>query len=207
MKPLIGLCLVSIILFSGSCCDKDCFEDPNLVAPPYVTGLFKLYTPDPIYIGQVFYPYGQEIRVYNAINRFFSVQRPDVNGNIITYYWNDQTPPPFSHLDEDEEVTMYVVIFNNKVGNFDCIFEEAQIIESELRVRYRVENQQVVGVQKVIETQYKVPAGNYAIFEFPFLYRGDGNYDLNITFSSEGLSEIDTTDNNYSVSLSNLMTR
>ena len=49
----------------------------------------------------------------------------------------------------------------------------------------------------------RVHSGQYAVFGFPFEYKGEGRYELNIEFSSDGLIATDTTENNYSVELTN----
>lgn len=210
MKKLLILSIISITFFG---CPKDCFEDPNLIAPPFVNNVIvKQNSPEPIYIGQQFFPYGSSIIAFNSINRFFSLTRTNQFGVPITFWWNEQTPPPFSPLGvppfnpilEGEMITYHVTIFNNKVGEIGCIFESAREIESILKVRVRAMDGEIVGTQTITQTKFDVPAGQYAVFGFPFTYEGDGNYELNVRFSADGLIETDTIDNNYNVELMNL---
>jgi hypothetical protein len=211
------LSLIALVVPLSSC-DEDCYEDPNLTIPPSVYNIsLGKGTFNPTYIGPNFYPFGtQDVLIYGSVNKFYSVERFDAtNGNLITFFWSESTPSvfsphlkyPFSSLAEGETVTIYVAVFNNKVGRPDCIYEEAKEVRTILKVNVRVENGVVAGTQTVEQTKYQVPAGKYAVFDFPVLYKGLGDYLLDFTFDSNGsLVETSTTDNNYSVNVGNLET-
>lgn len=204
--------LISACIFG--CSTSECFENANLVAPPLVTNVVvKEFSPEPIYIGQIFHPNGNSVVAINAVNRFFSLRRTDSFGVPITFCWNDQTPPPFSPLSNPplnpiqigEEVSAYITIFNTKPTlNISCSFADAQEITSILELTVRVEDRMVVGEQTITQTRFNVPAGQHAVFEFPFIYEGPGNYNLNVEFTGEGIIETDTTDNNFSIEIADL---
>jgi hypothetical protein len=211
-----------LAVFLVSCNDCDCFEDPNLVAPLTITapqnGPFELlpYQPENMYIGLLNYPYGSNVLVapgYTVINRFFSLRRTDMSGNPILFFWNEQNYPPFHPENSDptflppiegETITFHTLVFNNKFGDLKCIFEDAKTVSSVLDLRVAVENGQVIGEQTIVENRFNVPAGTSALFEFDFEYQGNAVYNFNLSVTGEGIIEIDTLDNNYSIALENL---
>ena len=209
------LAVATIVLFANCPGNEDCFEDPNLMIPPAVYGItLKQPSFGPTYIGQAFYPWGvQDVVIFQSINKFYSITRFDPVVGMVSFYWSDSTYPafmpgaafPFSELQVGETVTIYIAVLNAKPGDPDCVYETAKEIRSTLEVKSRVENNQVVGTQKVEQTEHQVPAGQYAILKFPIKYKGIGDYSLNLKFDSNGsLVETDTTDNNYTIDVGNL---
>ena len=216
--PLEVACILITIFIVTSC--GDCYEDPNLVIPPVITAQYGdvelvPFKREQAYIGTWYYPYGTDVKLLNGttvINRFFSLRRYDSYGNSITFYWNDNTPPPFNvfaskpfHLPEKGElISLYMAIFNIKYGNIDCIYKDSDKVESVLDLKVVVKDEEVIGEQKVIQTIYNVPAGGNKVFKFDFKYNGNGLYNFNVNFTADGIIETDTIDNNYSVSVNNL---
>ena len=213
LNRIFLISLLSSFTLGGCDCEEDCFGDPNLVYYPFINNII-IEGPSqfPIFIGPNYWPAGTSVVAINSINRFFSLERYNQFGVPVKFYWNELTPPPFnfsgdplfSFLKEGEIVNYYVVIHNDKFGDLSCIFAEAKVIESVLSVRYRVQGGQVVGSQTIKEKRYEVPAGQFAVFKFPILFNGTGEYELDLNFSSTGFTEIDTTDNNYNIILDNL---
>lgn len=202
------------------CTCEDCYEDSNLVAPEYVTALYGSveivpFNSDPVYVGQTYYRHGASVIIYGGatvLNRFFLLKRIDQLGNSVNFFWNENNLPPFNlyasppfHLPmEGEKINLYMVVFNVKQGDLSCIFKEAKSVESVLDVKVVVQDGEVIGEQRVVQKKYNIPAGNSAVFNYEFDYQGVGQYLINIDFTSEGIVETDTMDNNYSTSLRNL---
>ncbi len=206
MKYLgIGLLFLSL---QGCCwfgkCD-DCFEDPNLWFPDAVTNVTLTTTFQPTFVGQTYFPAGTAVGVAPGVwatNEFFSVTRfvQGINQNVV-FFWNKDTPPNFSNLEEGETIVYYKTVVNQRQDNsLDCIFETAQEVKSVLDVRVRTNDTgEIVGERKVEKTVFNIPSGQYATFSFNFEYLSCGNYEFNIAIDPDGkLSESSVNDNNYS---------
>jgi len=211
---IIALITLLAVLSSSSC--NDCYENPNLEVLPMVYNFtIKSYTNEAFFVGHQYFQWGQPVHVgpSGTKNRIFSVLRKDTLGLPIAFWWNDFTPPPWDSLSnypfmqplqKGETVTLHLIINNTKLGKLECIYKEAKSVTSVLNVNVRVKDGDIVGTQTITQTQYNIPAGQRAVFEFPFEYKGPGNYKLDLNFTAEGIIETDTTDNNYTVDLDNL---
>nr|WP_321411283.1 hypothetical protein [uncultured Allomuricauda sp.] len=204
------LLFVLLSISSNSCCwfnedaCKDCFEKANLFFPSTVSNLQITRTFQPTYIGFQFYPQGTVVGVLPnviAFNEFFSIEREMPGTNIkVIYFWNRDTPPAFTDLQEGELITFYKTVVNRRIDNsVDCIFQTAEEVKSILDVKIKAENGEEVGRRTVEQTIFNIPAGQYATFNFEFEYLVCGNYEFNIEIDPEGrLTETSVKDNNFS---------
>jgi len=211
VKAIKVLLFLSIVILFQSCCwfDSDCnecFDDPNLFFPELITNIPEITrTTRPTFIGQQFYPQGVIVGVPNGVyvfNEFFSVTRfiPEIGQNT-TFFWNRDTPPNFTNLIEGETITYYKLVANLRPdNNLECLFTEAREITSVLDVRVRANDTgEIVGERRVVQTIFEIPAGQFGIFNFEFVFIACGNYEFNIEIDPDGnLTETTTTDNNYS---------
>lgn len=201
---VLGAMLFGCCWFDPDEC-KDCFEDPNLFFPNFVTNVEITRTFQPTFLGFQYFPNGVSIGVFNntiAFNEFFSVTRfvPELNQNVI-FFWNRDTPPNFTNLNSGELVTYYKSVFNTRQDNsLECIFADVEEVTSVLDVRVRAnDNGEIIGTRRVEKTIFNIPSGQYATFNFEFEFIACGNYEFDIQIDPEGqLSETSVIDNNYS---------
>lgn len=179
-------------------CKNDCFEDPQLVVPPTVQNInLKAFNPGMTYVGSNFSPNGTSVVVYGSINMFYSIVRHDpFTGAPVSFFWSESVTPaisvgapyPFSELQDGEIVTCYIAVFNTK-PNYDveCVFKEATKVQTSASAIVKTKGGIVVQAKEAQQTQYNVPAGKYAVFDFPIEYKGpDNNYSLNLEFDLDG---------------------
>lgn len=197
-------------LLISSCCwfdsdeCKDCFEDANLFFPLNVSNVEITRTFQPTYVGTQFFPEGTVVGVLPnivAFNEFFSIEREAPGTGIrILYFWNRDTPPVFTDLQEGELITFYKTVVNQRLDNsIDCVFQTAEEVKSILDVKIRAENGEEVGRRIVEQTIFNIPAGQYATFNFEFEYLRCGDYEFDIQIDPEGrLRETSVEDNNFS---------
>lgn len=194
----------------SSCCwfnpdsCENCFEDANLWFPPVVYNVEITRTNTPTFINGQYYPFGTVIGVGSggAFNEFFSVVKyQPLVGQNVTYFWNRDTLPGFTNLENGEEITFYKTVVNTRQDNsIDCIFEEVEEVTSILDVRVRTNDTgEIIGTRQVEKTIFNIPSGKYGTFNFTFDFIACGNYELDIRIDPEGqLNETSVNDNNYS---------
>ncbi len=209
---LLGLLCLSL----SACCwfnpkeCEDCFEEPNLWFPETVTNVEITRTSIPTWVGQVFYPAGTTVGVFQnvfVINEFFSVKRTDSATNReFIFFWNANTPPAFDRLFEGEKITFYKTVVNLKpdLAN-ECLFTTAEEVKSVLDVKVRRgEGGTPIGQRSVEKTVLSIPAGQYATFSFEFEFLACGNYEFDIQIDPDGkLAETSINDNNFSETKTN----
>lgn len=204
-SKILVYCL--IILVVQSCCwfkkCDECFEDANLWFPDQVTNVEIARSYGPTYVSGVYYPSGTIVGVTNNVytfNEFFSVKRymPEV-GQQVTFFWNRNTPPNFTSLEEGEMITYYKTVVNQRVDNsLECVFQEVEEVKSILDVKVRTVNGEIEGTRTVEKTIFNIPSGKYGTFNFEFEFFACGNYEFDITLDPEGqLNETSIIDNNY----------
>lgn len=202
--------LVVFAFFLSSCCwfdtkaCKECFEEANLFFPLTVSNVEITRTFQPTFVGNQFFPQGTVVGVLPnvmAFNEFFSIERvaPGTNA-VVLYFWNRDTPPAFTNLQEGERITFYKTVVNQRLDNsIDCVFQTVEEVSSILDVKIRAQDGEEVGRRTVEKTIFNIPAGQYATFSFEFEYLICGNYEFNIEIDPSGrLSETTVKDNNFS---------
>lgn len=177
-------------------------DKPDLITPMYVrANLFVGYEQGPVHIGQILYPYGQNVFLANgAFNEFYSVERPDAPGSSTTvkFYWNVASPPPFllNHVNPlyrpvqiGENYTVYRFIYNR--GGDDGNGQS----KTQFRRRVRVENGQVVEESDDLATAM-VPSGQYKLISKEYIFQGNGTYGLEIGVDSQNDIDEENEGNN-----------
>ncbi|MEM5565372.1 hypothetical protein WNY78_09660 [Psychroserpens sp. AS72] len=195
--------LQSCCWFNDDC--DECFEDANLWFPETVTNIEITRTLQPTFIGNQFYPNGTSVGVFNNVfvyNEFFSVTKyvQGINQNVI-FFWNRDTPPNFSNLEDGEIVTYYKTVVNRRFDNsLECAFANVEEVKSILEVRVRTNDTgEIIGQREVEQTIFNIPSGQYGTFHYSFEFLACGNYEFDIQIDPEGqLSETSVNDNNYS---------
>jgi hypothetical protein len=194
MRSLLSLIFIAIALVA---CNDDCYDDPQLMIPPTVSNVtLKDFNQGVTYLGTNLFPFGVNI-IVSGRNAFYSIVRKDpFSGAPLSFFWSDDIAPgigpgaiyPFSELQNGEVVTCYVAVFNFKLNyNPSCLFKRAKKIQTSADIIVRTQKGIIVEAKQVEQTEYQVPAQQYAVFSFPLEYKGaDHNYSLNLKFDLDG---------------------
>ena len=195
-----------VVLLQGCCWFKDCeecFEDPNLFFPDFVTDVRVDQTTNPTFFGPIYYPTGTILGVppgSTTFNEFFSVTRFVEGIGSVTYFWNRDLQTPIGTIMEGETVTYYKMVANTRTDNsLDCLLTEPRQITTVLDVKVRAENGEIIGTREVEKTILEIPSGKTGIFNFDFVFFACGQYEFDIEIDPNGqLAETTVFDNNYS---------
>ncbi|NDC42039.1 MAG: hypothetical protein EBZ77_10900 [Chitinophagia bacterium] len=208
MKQLSFAALLLLVLAS---CTPEKDKRPDLTVPPMVqlgfdaignpATLILKYESEPCFIQQNYCQFGAAVTIYGTTqNEYFSLRRYDsVNHQFVVFYWthysptafNDTHPNPVFHAPQKgETITVYKFVFNQSDN------AEAYAPASEANTTVvKVENGKAEEVSQKVATPPIAPGG-YGVVATPYVYQGQGIYNITVTADATNVVVEKVEDNN-----------